>query len=189
MTTQSIYVIRKGDMVIRPNYDENNQQNGSEILRFDKSIIQSPFKVQNIIERSCKFYGNNYLSKKAETNRITGISSKPPILLTPIFPTYFFPTHSDRQEENLWINMHYVESIKELKHRKCKITFANNETIILNISFHSLWHQYTNPIICYYMVDKQSRMKSNDPDKPIDYEKSSLNIFEALSRYSLFVDK
>ena len=39
------------------------------------------------------------------------------------------------------------------------------------------------------MVDKQSRMKSNDPDKPIDYEKSSLNIFEALSRYSLFVDK
>ncbi|MGX0400077.1 competence transcription factor ComK [Staphylococcus pasteuri] len=90
MTTQSIYVIRKGDMVIRPNYDENNQQNGSEILRYDKSIIQSPFKVQKIIERSCKFYGNNYLSKKAETNRITGISSKPPILLTPIFPTYFF---------------------------------------------------------------------------------------------------
>ena len=27
---------------------------------------------------------------KAETNRITGISSKPPILLTPLFPTYFF---------------------------------------------------------------------------------------------------
>lgn len=77
MTTQSIYVIRKGDMVIRPNYDENNQQNGSEILRYDKSIIQSAFKVQKIIERSCKFYGNNYLSKKAETNRITGISNKP----------------------------------------------------------------------------------------------------------------
>ncbi|MEJ7440890.1 competence protein ComK [Staphylococcus warneri] len=189
MTTQNIYVIRKGDMVIRPNYDNQNQPNGSEIIRFDKTVIQSPFKVQKIIERSCKFYGNNYLSKKAETNRITGISSKPPILLTPLFPTYFFPTHSDRQEENLWINMHYVESIKELKHRKCKIIFANNETITLNVSFHILWHQYTNAIFFYYMVDKQSRMKSNDPDKPIDYEKSSLNIFEALSRYSLFVDK
>ena len=184
MTTQNIYVIRKGDMVIRPNYDNQNQPNGSEIIRFDKTVIRSPFKVQKIIERSCKFYG-----KKAETNRITGISSKPSILITPLFTTYFFPTHSDRQEENLWINMHYVESIKELKHRKCKIIFANNETITLNVSFHSLWHQYTNAIFFYYMVDKQSRMKSNDPDKPIDYEKSSLNIFEALSRYSLFVDK
>lgn len=85
MTTQNIYVIRKGDMVIRPNYDDQNQPNGSEIIRFDKTVLQSPFKVQKIIERSCKFYGNNYLSKKAETNRITGISSKPPILLTPLF--------------------------------------------------------------------------------------------------------
>ena len=36
------------------------------------------------------------------------------------------------------------------------------------------------------MVDKQARMKSNDPEQPIDYNQSSLNIFEALSRYSLF---
>lgn len=126
------------------------------------------------------------LVKKTETNRITGISSKPPILLTPLFPTYFFPTHSDRQEENIWINMHYIENVKELKNRKSKIIFANGDSLTLNVSFHSLWHQYTNAIIYYYMVDKQSRMKSNNPEQPIDYNQSSLNIFEALSRYSLF---
>ena len=74
-------------MVIRPAFDDDDQRNGSEIIRFDKTRIQNPFKVQKIIERSCKFYGNTYLGK-AET-RITGISSKPPILLTPLFPTYF----------------------------------------------------------------------------------------------------
>ena len=26
------------------------------------------------------------------------------------------------------------------------------------------------------MIDKQARMKSNNPDMPIDYEKTSLNI-------------
>ena len=187
--SESIYVIRKGDMLIRPRYDEYQQTSGAEIIRFDKTRKESPFKVQRIIERSCKFYGNSYLSKKSETNRITGITSKPPILLTPLFPTYFFPTHSDRQEENIWINMHYIESIKELKNRKSKITFANNESFILNVSYHSLWHQYTNAIIYYYMVDKQARMKSNDPEQPIDYNQSSLNIFEALSRYSLFEEK
>ena len=183
---ETIYVIRKGDMVIRPKYDEYQQTNGTEIIRFDQTRKESPFKVQIIIERSCKFYGNNYISKKAETNRITGISSKPPILLTPLFPTYFFPTHSDRQEENIWINMHYIENVKELKNRKSKIIFANGDSLTLNVSFHSLWHQYTNAIIYYYMVDKQSRMKSNNPEQPIDYNQSSLNIFEALSRYSLF---
>ena len=76
---ETIYVIRKGDMVIRPKYDEYQQTNGTEIIRFDQTRKESPFKVQRIIERSCKFYGNNYISKKAETNRITGISSKPPI--------------------------------------------------------------------------------------------------------------
>lgn len=183
---ETIYVIRKGDMVIRPKYDEYQQTNGTEIIRFDQTRKESPFKVQRNIERSCKFYGNNYISKKAETNRITGISSKPPILLTPLFPTYFFPTHSDRQEENIWINMHYIENVKELKNRKSKIIFANGDSLTLNVSFHSLWHQYTNAIIYYYMVDKQSRMKSNNPEQPIDYNQSSLNIFEALSRYSLF---
>lgn len=187
--SESIYVIRKGDMLIRPRYDEYQQSSGAEIIRYDKTRKESPFKVQRIIERSCKFYGNSYLSKKSETNRITGISSKPPILLTPLFPTYFFPTHSDRQDENIWINMHYIESIKELKNRKSKVTFANSESIILNVSYHSLWHQYTNAIIYYYMVDKQARMKSNNPEKPIDYNQSSLNIFEALSRYSLLDEK
>lgn len=71
MYSQNIYVIRKGDMVIRPAFDDDDQRNGSEIIRFDKTRIQNPFKVQKIIERSCKFYGNTYLGKKAETNRIT----------------------------------------------------------------------------------------------------------------------
>ena len=81
--------------------------------------------------------------------------------------------------------MHYIENVKELKNRKSKIIFANGDSLTLNVSFHSLWHQYTNAIIYYYMVDKQSRMKSNNPEQPIDYNQS-LNIFEALSRYSLF---
>lgn len=87
---ETIYVIRKGDMVIRPKYDEYQQTNGTEIIRFDQTRKESPFKVQRIIERSCKFYGNNYISKKAETNRITGISSKPPIYLRLFFLLTFF---------------------------------------------------------------------------------------------------
>ncbi len=86
------------------------------------------------------------LARKQRQTALLAFLSKPPILLTPLFPTYFFPTHSDRQNENIWLNMHYIESIKELKNRKCKVTFINNESIILHVSYHSLWHQYNNSI-------------------------------------------
>ena len=89
MYSQNIYVIRKGDMVIRPAFDDDDQRNGSEIIRFDKTRIQNPFKVRKSLNALANFMCNTYLGKKAETNRITGISSKPPILLTPLFPTYF----------------------------------------------------------------------------------------------------
>ena len=87
--SESIYVIRKGDMLIRPRYDEYQQTSGAEIIRFDKSRKESPFKVQRIIERSCKFYGNSYLSKNLKLIELQVSLVKPPILLTPLFPTYF----------------------------------------------------------------------------------------------------
>ena len=83
----------------------------SDLIKLAK---ESPFKVQRIIERSCKFYGNNYISKKQK--RIVLLESLVNHLFyLRLFPTYFFPTHSDRQEENIWINMHYIENVKELK--------------------------------------------------------------------------
>ena len=120
-----IYIIRKGDMIIKPVIDDYEQTKGSEIWKYDSTIVSSPFKTQKIVERSCKFYGNSYISKKSETQRIAGITSKPPILLT-LFPTYFFPTHSDRLEENMWINMHYVHEIKPLKIENVKLFFKSS---------------------------------------------------------------
>ena len=43
----TIYVIRKGDMVIRPTFDDHQQPNGSEILKFDTSREISPLKLKN----------------------------------------------------------------------------------------------------------------------------------------------
>ncbi|MGV1143409.1 competence protein ComK [Staphylococcus aureus] len=69
------------------------ERNGSEIIRFDKTRIQNPFKVQKIIERSCKFYGNSTtLARKQRQTALLAFYHKPPILLTPLF-NLFFPQH------------------------------------------------------------------------------------------------
>ena len=84
----TVYIIRKGDMIIKPVIDDYEQTKGSEIWKYDSNSFK-PIQNSKIVERSCKFYGNSYISKKSETQRIAGITSKPPILLTPLFPTYF----------------------------------------------------------------------------------------------------
>ncbi|MCG3412101.1 competence protein ComK [Staphylococcus massiliensis] len=177
------YIIRRGDMVVRPVFIGHIPSHQTEVMRYSKhhEIVDS--RVRRIIERSCKFYGDTYLGRKMQTKRLTEISNKTPILLTPLFPTYFFPTHSDRSFENTWINIHYLEDIKPLKGAKCKVYFSNLESINVNISYHSMRHQYMNCIYYYYLMDKHARLLKNDPDNPIDYSKSQLNLFEALTHY------
>src|SRR5699024_3930053 len=118
--------------------------------------------------------------------RITGISSKPPILFTQLFPTYYFPTHSDRKEENTRINIDYVKNIRALKDRKCNVTLVDHRVIVANISAHSMQHKYLNGIYYYYMMDRAARVATFDRETPIDYTKPQLNIYEALAKYSLF---
>ncbi|MFQ3726522.1 competence protein ComK [Staphylococcus equorum] len=183
------YIIKKGDMALQPCNLSIGLNEGTCVLKYkeERDIVKE--RTHKIIDRSCRFYGSSYVFKKEDTMRITGINSKPPILFTPLFPTYFFPTHSDRKEENTWINIHYVQTIRALKDKKCKITFVDNKTIVVNISAHSMHHQYLNGIYYYYMMDRAARVATFDPESPIDYTKPQLNIYEALAKYSLFENK
>ena len=186
---QNTYVIRKGDMLIRPLDNAKYPEERTEVKRYNNNHIIVDDRVQKIMERSCKFYGDNYAGRKLQTRRLTNIANKIPVLLTPLFPTYFFPTHSDRSVLNMWLNIHYIEQIASCKGSRSKVYFANQEFVIIDISYHSIWHQYQNAIYYYYLMDKNARLQSSNPDEPIDYTQTRLNLFEALSRYSLLEKK
>lgn len=42
----TVYIIRKGDMIIKPVIDDYEQTKGSEIWKYDSTIVSSPFKTQ-----------------------------------------------------------------------------------------------------------------------------------------------
>ncbi|MCU5746018.1 competence protein ComK [Staphylococcus sp. SQ8-PEA] len=183
------YVIRKDDMAIQPYPTKRGLLDYTKILKFKSPELIAQERTQKIIERSCKFYGSTYAYKKNDATRMTEIVSKPPILLTPLFPTYFFPTHSDRKLENAWVNIHFIQSIKALRDKRCKIIFVDNQSITVNISEHSLRHQYHNAVFYYYKMDRAARVTTYDPEAPIDYSKEQMNIFEALVKYAQFQQK
>lgn len=180
-----MYAISKGDMFLRPVDGPDGALTSTEIYRYDGDHFIIHDRAQRIIERSCRHYGESYSGRKAQAKRIANISNKTPILLTPIYQTYFFPTHSDRVPENSWLNMHYVVKLKPLKGARCKVTFANYLTVTLPISHHSVKHQFLNCVYFAYLVGRSNQVQTHNPEKPIDYDQQPFNIFEALSQYAL----
>ncbi|EOB1263936.1 competence protein ComK [Staphylococcus pseudintermedius] len=180
-----MYAISKGDMFLRPVDGPDGALTSTEIYRYDGDHFIIHDRAQRIIEHSCRHYGESYSGRKAQAKRIANISNKTPILLTPIYQTYFFPTHSDRVPENSWLNMHYVVKLKPLKGARCKVTFANDLTVILPISHHSVKHQFLNCVYFAYLVGRSNQVQTHNPEKPIDYDQQPFNIFEALSQYAL----
>ncbi|EGQ3976665.1 competence protein ComK [Staphylococcus pseudintermedius] len=180
-----MYAISKGDMFLRPVDGPDGALTSTEIYRYDGDHFIIHDRAQRIIERSCRHYGESYSGRKAQAKRIANISNKTPILLTPIYQTYFFPTHSDRVPENSWLNMHYVVKLKPLKGARCKVTFANDLTVTLPISHHSVKHQFLNCVYFAYLVGRSNQVQTHNPEKPIDYDQQPFNIFQALSQYAL----
>ncbi|EGQ0312717.1 competence protein ComK [Staphylococcus pseudintermedius] len=180
-----MYAISKGDVFLRPVDGPDGALTSTEIYRYDGDHFIIHDRAQRIIERSCRHYGESYSGRKAQAKRIANISNKTPILLTPIYQTYFFPTHSDRVPENSWLNMHYVVKLKPLKGARCKVTFANDLTVTLPISHHSVKHQFLNCVYFAYLVGRSNQVQTHNPEKPIDYDQQPFNIFEALSQYAL----
>ncbi|ELI5479085.1 competence protein ComK [Staphylococcus pseudintermedius] len=180
-----MYAISKGDMFLRPVDGPDGALTSTEIYRYDGDHFIIHDRAQRIIERSCRHYGESYSGRKAQAKRIANISNKTPILLTPIYQTYFFPTHSDRVPENSWLNMHYVVKLKPLKGARCKVTFASDLTVTLPISHHSVKHQFLNCVYFAYLVGRSNQVQTHNPEKPIDYDQQPFNIFEALSQYAL----
>lgn len=180
-----MYAISKGDMFLRPVDGPDGALTSTEIYRYDGDHFIIHDRAQRIIERSCRHYGESYSGRKAQAKRIANISNKTPILLTPIYQTYFFPTHSDRVPENSWLNMHYVVKLKPLKGARCKVIFANDLTVTLPISHHSVKHQFLNCVYFAYLVGRSNQVQTHNPEKPIDYDQQPFNIFEALSQYAL----
>ncbi|PCF82807.1 competence protein ComK [Staphylococcus delphini] len=183
--SNTMYAISKGDMFLRPVDGPDGALTSTEIYRYDGDHFIIHDRAQRIIERSCRHYGESYSGRKAQAKRIANISNKTPILLTPIYQTYFFPTHSDRVPENSWLNMHYVVKLKPLKGARCKVTFANDLTVTLPISHHSVKHQFLNCVYFAYLVGRSNQVQTHNPEKPIDYDQQPFNIFEALSQYAL----
>ena len=95
----------------------------------------------SIIKYNCEFYGSSYDGRCVGTKFLTGIKSKCPIIVEESRNLIFFPTSSVRDKQSTWIALNKIKSYRKNLKNNGEIIFNNNNSLPLNISFHSLENQ------------------------------------------------
>ncbi|MGK9045063.1 competence protein ComK [Mammaliicoccus vitulinus] len=176
------YVIKQNTMYIR-GIKVNEQTVHTEVSEAGKSPFIVKQKPQEIMNHSCRFYGEHFQERKLFTKRLTSITSKPPILVSPVTSTYFFCTHSERSAENTWINLLYVKHFTKYKGDKTKIFLEQDQSLVFPISFHIINHQYLN-CTCLYYKNHRNNIFIKQLNMPnIDLTQDGYSVLDVIKMY------
>ncbi len=107
---------------------------GSKIITKD-STYNVDKKVKIIVNESCRYYGSSLDGRLCGTKTMLGISYKAPIIVSEFKKIIMFPTASIRNESCSWINLCAIKKYVSKSKDVMLITFKNDESILLKLSF------------------------------------------------------
>ena len=112
----------------------------TKILEKDKEMIVN-LNFLDIINNSCKFFGSSLQGRLEGSKSIMGTNNyKLPIIIEESNKIIFFPLASARSNNCIWLSLNNI-----LRHQKynnlSKITFTNNKSLEIHISYGSLDNQ------------------------------------------------
>nr|WP_263313802.1 competence protein ComK [Mammaliicoccus sp. Marseille-Q6498] len=176
------YIIKHDTMYLK-GIKVNNHTVHTEVCEAGKDSFIVEQKPQEIMNQSCRFYGEHFQERKLFTKRLTNVTSKPPILVSPIISTYFFSTHSERTSDNTWINIFYVKDFVALKGNKTKIILEPDKFLVFPISEHVIKHQYLNCTFLHYRNYRNNLFIKDLNTSSSDLTKNNYNVLEAIRMY------
>lgn len=145
------YEISNGTLAIVPNEKENSLVYEDE----ERYIIDDkPFK---IMEDSCKYFGSTYEGRKESAKEILGAEYKVPIVVEDSENLVVFPTTSPFSDECVWISLKRLKKFEKIDACNTKITFDNNQEIIVPCSYRSIENQVSRASRLDYIL----RMRKN----------------------------
>lgn len=176
------YIIKQNTMYLKGvKIDEHNVH--TEVMEVGKDKFIVPKRPQEIMNQSCRFYGEHFQERKLFTKRLTNITSKPPILVSPVIATYFFSTHSERMPENSWINLLYLKKFITLKGNRTKLLFEDDQSLTFTISKHVINHQYLNCTCLYYRNHRNTIFIKHLNIPNIDLNNDGYNVLDVIKMY------
>ncbi len=95
-----------------------------------------PKKTFEVMEESCAYYGSSLEGRVQGTKMILGCNYKLPIIIEESNEIVFFPTNGTMNEKCSWIAVNHISKYEPYK-GYTKVTFDDNKTLVLKISYSS----------------------------------------------------
>ncbi|CAM4060462.1 competence protein ComK [Lederbergia lenta] len=112
----------------------------SNVYELDEEYL-TPSVPLEIVKKGCQYFGCSFEGRRSGTKELINISIKAPIIVDPHTPIYLLPTSSPLKPQCIWINPVHVISHEKNDSQSIFITFRNNKTYEVPISFASFDNQ------------------------------------------------
>ncbi len=114
--------------------------------------------IKTIVNDSCLKFGSSYSGRAAATKYAIGYTHKVPICVNESTLNIFFPTKSPRLEDCAWISYKNIY-IYGRNSKNSFITFRNNETIQVDVSYAVIQNQlFRSSRLEYYVKNTFPRV-------------------------------
>lgn len=124
-------------------------------------IRQTPLQ---IIQSACFNDWSTYEGRRQAVIYHTNFKHKVPIPIDLHQRICFFPTHSPRNFNNLWIAFQHIAKVSKTKKKTGKpqpiIHFKSGQTLTLDISIHTLKQQMNRTLECMYRIGQMNEKES-----------------------------
>ena len=115
----------------------------------------------DVMDHSCKYFGSSYEGRKQGSKDVIGANYKLPIIVEDGRNLVFFPTTSIEDEECMWIAVNKIKKYEQMDFNTTKITFTNNQNIIVPLSYRSIQNQIFRATRLSYILNERKREKSS----------------------------
>ncbi|MEM5016545.1 MULTISPECIES: competence protein ComK [Metabacillus] len=132
------YIANRFTMAILP--DPHMGKLYSRVIETEKEIAVK-LSPQEIVGKSCMYFGSSYEGRKAGTRDLMGITHKPPIVIDPGNYMFFFPTLASTRSQCAWISHAHIQHYTASDFDNTEVLFTNGLIETIPVSSSSFENQ------------------------------------------------
>lgn len=127
----------------------------AKIVESDRQFIISD-SAYRVMDYNCNYFGSSYAGREEGCRKILGFVRKSPIILEETQDIIFFPTHSPRRVDCIFVALENVSSIVG-DEKSSIITFKNGTVLPVPRSKYSVKNQMDRAIKLKYLISERKK--------------------------------
>ena len=129
------FIMNYETIMFFPEYVENGNLH-TRIFE-NHNIYQVDVRPTALIDANLKYYGSSLKGARDGASMILGGISMTPIVVNAISGIYWFPSKSPSSRNCVWFALHQIKHYEEIGEGQTLITFYNESTLKLGVSYYS----------------------------------------------------